>query len=136
MEEDWMTIFREMTGGRDLEAMVKKYLIEDIEVEPTEEEIHAERSERFVQDNHIVCPFEGYEELHADEPVEVEDDELAWLFEDYDDEEEGDYRPRQNTEVDNGGMTIEETVVDISSRDISRRACNDYEYWDFNPQWD
>ena len=55
----------------DINELVDKYLQYERERELTEEEIHAERSERFVKDNHIVCPFEGYEELHKDEVDET-----------------------------------------------------------------
>ena len=55
----------------DINEMVDKYLQYERERELTEEEIHAERSERFVKDKHIVCPFEGYEELHKDEVDDI-----------------------------------------------------------------
>ena len=58
----------------DINEVVDKYLEYRVE-EPTEEEIHAERSERFIdcrrKTPHIVCPFEGYEELHKDEVDDI-----------------------------------------------------------------
>ncbi len=91
MGEDWMTIFRELDRLEGDLEVVKKYLVEEYGVhEPTEAEIHAERSERFIEGNHIVCPFEGYEELHTEEETEDitrmgvdADSELNQLFGDY-----------------------------------------------------
>jgi hypothetical protein len=63
MGENWMAMLESIISDSpriDINEMVDKYL--QYEREPTEEEIHAERSERFIEGNHIVCPFEGYEE--------------------------------------------------------------------------
>lgn len=67
----------------EIARVVKKY-IQDYEVEKevelTEAEIHAERSKKYIQGNHIVCPFEyeGSEEVEEMNTFDFgEDDELA-----------------------------------------------------------
>ena len=106
-------------GTNDIETMIGKYLErtewsdEDYEeYEPTEEEIHAERSERFIEGKHIVCPFEGYEEeeeddnIFDDEPMGIEDtvdelrrtrlDELRRSYNEPNDNVWGEYTNRNN----------------------------------------